>query len=81
MSAMMAATREQMKATPFAPLDSTDYAARQTHAAEYTAFYIGETEKNLERIAVCLENNVANSSKIVAALAGLQTIFPNIMKE
>ena len=61
--------RNRMATNPFVQLtDAANNDYRVAHSLEYIAFYIGETEKHLERIAVQLENNNSNGAAIRLAL-------------
>jgi hypothetical protein len=60
--------RERMAAQPFAPISHANAEYRSYHAQEYAAFYLGEIEKHLGRIATLLENGNFNGAKIVSEL-------------
>jgi hypothetical protein len=72
--------RDIMAKTPFTPAAMQDYQARQTHAAEYTAFYLGEIAAQLQVIAGQLQNGNASSSRIAVSLVGLQHVLPSLLK-
>jgi hypothetical protein len=71
--------RARMAAKPFAPLDAhVEY--REVHAAEYTAYYLGEIAKHLDTIAAQMKNETTNSSKIALALMGVQHVLPTLLQ-
>lgn len=55
--------RDRMKAQPFAPLDGSPE-FRIAIAIEYAAYYLGEIESHLSKIAAHAEPNLLNVSKI-----------------
>lgn len=72
--------RENMAENPFSPLSSAHMENKQLHAAEYTAYYLGEIEKHLGEMAAQMKNETANSSRIALALTGLQQILPKLLE-
>ena len=55
--------RERMAAQPFAPADGpVEY--HSIHALNYIAFYLGEIEKHLAKIASALEAGKATGSSV-----------------
>lgn len=52
--------RERMAATPYAPSPGISNEQQQTNAVQYIAFYLGEIEKQLERIANSLQTGAPN---------------------
>jgi len=53
--------RERMAANPYAPIQNAQIEFRAPHALEYIAFYLGEIEKHLGKIADGVEKVGANS--------------------
>ena len=49
--------RERMKTEPFAPIPIGSVEERHSHAMTYAAFYLGEIEKHLRKIADALDVN------------------------
>ena len=71
--------RQRLAQEPFIPSDgAAEY--RQAHAAEYSAYYLGEIEKHLGEITAQMKSETANSSRIALALQGLQNILPTLLK-
>jgi hypothetical protein len=56
--------RERMAVRPFVPAGNADF--RLPHAQEYSAFYLGEIAKHLEKIATSAEK----MDKTLEAIAG-----------
>jgi hypothetical protein len=78
MNGPIALHRDQMKTIPFTPVAgivSTDYAARQAHAVEYIAFYLGEINDNLAKLTGQVANSANAGTNIVFAIQGLQTVL------
>lgn len=73
--------RDRMAANPFAPVQNSAPENRQLHALDYTAFYLGEIEKHLGKIAAELNSGSANGAKIALALTGLQHVLPTLLSK
>jgi len=73
----LAHTREYMKATPFKAAENLDGELRLAHAAEYTAFYLGEISNTLEKISGQMFNLSSGSTNVVLALRDIQATLLN----
>ena len=62
--------RERMKAQPFAPA-ALQPEFRDSHSLEYIAFYLGEIEGHLAKIASTLQASGANGALIALHLQGI----------
>lgn len=66
---VMASTREQLKAKPFDPVQSTDVQYRYAHSLEYIAFSLGEIAEELQK----LNTNAASLDKTLQAISSKMT--------
>jgi len=73
--------RERMAASPFAPLESANEAARQQHAANYSAYYLGQIAESLEKLVQLLESGNTNSREIASAVTGIAHQLPTLLKK
>ena len=66
----------RMRANGFAPFSgNTD--ERQAHAAEYTAFYLGEITRALQAISASSSATADSSIKMASSAAGVAHIMAN----
>jgi hypothetical protein len=67
-----------MAAQPFAPVSNVGNETRDSHSLEYIAFYLGEIEKQLGKIAGHLDNIGANSARSVLEMQGLAHVLGSL---
>jgi hypothetical protein len=72
-------TLARMKAYPFAPIQG-DLAMRQAHAADYSAYYLGQIAERLQEIAIILRDENTNSSKLAESAGAIAHILPNMKR-
>ena len=70
--------RGRMKTEPFAPIGATAE-HRIAKALEYTAFYLGEIESHLSKIAACAEPNTTNLNKTQSHLSRIAEMLPTLL--
>jgi hypothetical protein len=66
--------RGRMAETPFAPADGP-IEFHSTHALNYIAFYLGEIDHKMERIAKALEGMQISAGALTATLKMIQGIL------
>ena len=66
---VMPGTREQLKAKPFDPVQTTDVQYRYAHSVEYIAFYLGEVVTELK----ALNANAESLDKTLQAISSKMT--------
>jgi hypothetical protein len=71
--------RKRMKAQPFSPIPNLSPELRIASALEYTAYYLGEIESHLSKIAAHAEPNTANLSKIAGHVQGIGHMLPTLL--
>jgi hypothetical protein len=75
-------SREAIKTNMFAPASNAmSSEAQRNHALNYVAYYLGEIESHLGKIAAELETANANGAKISLDLHGIAHMIPNLLKD
>jgi hypothetical protein len=71
--------RQRMSNEPFSPAQGNEI-DRQTHAAEYIAFYLGEITNHLAAISGHLHNANVSGSSIGKDLKAIAQVLPRLVK-
>jgi hypothetical protein len=62
-------------AEPFVPMGNISNETRDSRSLEYIAFYLGEIEKHLGKIAGQLDSSSSNGVRIATELQGIQRVL------
>jgi hypothetical protein len=65
--------RDRMASNPYVPLNIQNTTANQQHALDYIAYYLGEIEDHLQRIAHASETGGGIAQALRDTLSRLQT--------